>query len=57
MLLGDFNSYTQEDPMQVLYSAGYTNLGEKYDAGHTYLYGGRVDSLDHILALSPRWSV
>ncbi len=43
--------------MQVLYSAGYTNLGEKYDAGHTYLYGGRVDSLDHILALSPRWSV
>lgn len=50
MLLGDFNSYTQEDPLQVLYSAGYTNLGEKYGAGHTYLYGGRVGSLDHILA-------
>ena len=24
-LVGDFNSYTQEDPMQVLYDAGYVN--------------------------------
>lgn len=50
ILLGDFNSYTQEDPLKVLYDAGYTNLGEKYDAGSTYLFGGRVGSLDHILA-------
>ena len=26
-LTGDFNSYTQEDPMQVLYGAGYTDMG------------------------------
>lgn len=50
MLLGDFNSYTEEDPMEVLYDAGYTNLGKKFNAGDTYLYNGRVGSLDHILA-------
>ena len=26
-LTGDFNSYTQEDPIQVLYDAGYTDIG------------------------------
>ena len=26
-LTGDFNSYTQEDPLQVLYDAGYTDIG------------------------------
>lgn len=49
-LLGDFNSYTFEDPMQVFYEAGYTNLGEEYTDEQTYLFGGRVGSLDHILA-------
>ncbi|NNV10260.1 endonuclease/exonuclease/phosphatase, partial [Geobacillus sp. MMMUD3] len=28
-LLGDFNSYTQEDPMQVLYEAGYKDVGSE----------------------------
>ncbi|GAA3711095.1 hypothetical protein GCM10022377_25730 [Zhihengliuella alba] len=51
-LTGDFNSYTQEDPMQVFHAAGYTNLGAAADGEkeHTYLYGGLVGSLDHILA-------
>lgn len=49
ILLGDFNSYTQEDPMQVLYREGYTNVGEHFNAGNTYLFGGRVGSLDHVL--------
>ncbi|GAA1361423.1 ExeM/NucH family extracellular endonuclease [Brevibacterium luteolum] len=49
-LLGDFNSYTFEDPMQVFYEAGYTNLGEEHTDEQTYLFGGRVGSLDHILA-------
>lgn len=49
MLLGDFNSYTEEDPMKVLYEAGYTNLGKKFGAGNTYLFDGRVGSIDHIL--------
>ncbi|MFV2022324.1 ExeM/NucH family extracellular endonuclease [Micromonospora sp. LOL_023] len=48
LLLGDFNSYTQEDPMQVLYSADYVNLN---DTGRsTYVFGGESGSLDHALA-------
>ena len=50
-LSGDFNSYTQEDPMQVLYQAGYTDLGSAKAPGEaTYLFGGLVGSLDHVLA-------
>ena len=48
-LLGDFNSYSQEDPMQVFYQAGYTEAGR---GEHTYVFGGQVGSLDHML-LSP----
>lgn len=47
-LTGDFNSYTHEDPMRVFADAGYANLGAGTE--HTYLYGGLVGSLDHILA-------
>nr|WP_240625226.1 ExeM/NucH family extracellular endonuclease [Kocuria tytonicola] len=46
-LLGDFNSYSQEDPMQVLYSAGFESAPDA--AEHTYVYGGQVGSLDHLL--------
>ena len=46
-LLGDFNSYTQEDPMQVLYAAGYESAPAATE--HTYVYGGQVGSLDHLL--------
>ncbi|WP_344617571.1 ExeM/NucH family extracellular endonuclease [Dactylosporangium salmoneum] len=50
-LAGDFNSYTQEDPMQVLYGAGYTDLGSALDPGETtYGYNGLQGSLDHVLA-------
>ncbi|MFC4244555.1 ExeM/NucH family extracellular endonuclease [Gryllotalpicola reticulitermitis] len=50
-LVGDFNSYTQEDPMQTLYSAGYTDLGSTYDpTEQTYSYNGLEGSLDHVLA-------
>ena len=47
---GDFNAYTFEDPMQVLYDAGYASLQQAYDARPTYLFGGLVGSLDHGLA-------
>ena len=49
-LSGDFNAYTLEQPMQVFYDAGYTNLGAEMTDEHTYLFGGTVGSLDHILA-------
>jgi len=48
VLTGDFNSYTQEDPMQVLYAAGYTDLGSK-TGKQSYLFDGRTGSLDHVL--------
>ncbi|WBB55568.1 ExeM/NucH family extracellular endonuclease [Verrucosispora sp. WMMD573] len=48
LLLGDFNAYTQEDPMQVLYHEDYRNLN---DTGKTsYVFNGESGSLDHALA-------
>ncbi|WP_231956851.1 MULTISPECIES: ExeM/NucH family extracellular endonuclease [unclassified Actinoplanes] len=50
ILLGDFNSYTQEDPMQVLYSAGYTDVhSAKAPGKNSYVFGGESGSLDHAL--------
>ena len=49
-LIGDFNSYTLEDPLQVLEEAGFVNVGAELDAGPTYLFQGRVGSLDHVFA-------
>lgn len=48
VLLGDFNSYKQEDPLKIIEAAGYINQGKTHDAGDTYLYGGRVGSMDHV---------
>ncbi len=47
-LTGDFNSYDQEDPMRVLYDAGYVNLAPEGE--YSYAFGGMVGSLDHVLA-------
>ena len=53
-LTGDFNSYTQEDPLQVLYDAGYTDIGaDQAPEEYTYQFGGTVGSLDHVLANGP----
>ena len=49
VLLGDFNAYTQEDPMQVLYDAGYESLGAQTEK-FSYSYQGLSGSLDHVLA-------
>ncbi|WP_324644115.1 ExeM/NucH family extracellular endonuclease [Pseudarthrobacter sp. LT1] len=54
-LIGDFNSYGKEDPINVLTGAGYVNQDDKAKnadgtAKHSYLFGGMVGSLDHILA-------
>ncbi|MGY2876988.1 5'-nucleotidase [Marmoricola sp. URHA0025 HA25] len=50
-LSGDFNAYTEEDPIKVLRDAGYTDIGSHESPGeHTYLFGGVVGSLDHVLA-------
>ena len=50
-LAGDFNAYTEEDPMRVLYDAGYADLGKELVPDEaTYLFDGAVGSLDHVLA-------
>ncbi|WP_127480843.1 ExeM/NucH family extracellular endonuclease [Nocardioides pantholopis] len=51
LLIGDFNAYAMEDPLQVLSGAGYTNVelasgNEEY----SYSFDGMVGSLDHALA-------
>ncbi|MDQ4138438.1 MAG: ExeM/NucH family extracellular endonuclease [Actinomycetota bacterium] len=51
LLLGDFNAYTQEDPIETLRGAGYTDLGETFDAGrYSYVFNDMSGSLDHALA-------
>ena len=49
-LVGDFNSYTQEDPMQVLYQAGYVNQASDDPKDVSYEFGSTAGSLDHVLA-------
>ncbi|MEV5001874.1 ExeM/NucH family extracellular endonuclease [Nocardioides sp. LML1-1-1.1] len=47
-LTGDFNSYSQEDPMQVLYGKGFSQL--EAEGKHSYSFDGQSGSLDHVLA-------
>jgi chitodextrinase len=50
-LVGDFNSYTHEDPLEELYADGYTDLGSTLDpAEWTYSFNSLEGSLDHVLA-------
>lgn len=49
-LVGDFNSYTQEDPLRELYAAGYTDAATALDPGeYSYSFSGLSGSLDHVL--------
>lgn len=50
VMAGDYNSYTMEDPLDVLYKAGYTDVGSTFDPGqYSYSFSGLSGSLDHIL--------
>jgi predicted extracellular nuclease len=50
VMAGDYNSYTLEDPMDVLYKAGYTDVGSRFDpTSFSYSFSGLSGSLDHIL--------
>ncbi len=51
LLLGDFNAYTLEDPLDVLRAAGYDELESTTTPGESsYVFGGESGSLDHALA-------
>ena len=49
-LTGDFNSYTKEDPVQVIEAGGFTNLESDDPADTSYQFGGMAGSLDHVFA-------
>jgi len=52
LLIGDYNSYAQEDPIAAIKNAGYTNLIESRlgpDA-YSYVFDGQWGYLDHALA-------
>ncbi|GGO38970.1 nuclease [Deinococcus humi] len=48
LLLGDFNAYRMEDPLQALERAGYINLFDS--SSYSYQFDGQWGSLDHALA-------
>lgn len=51
LMLGDFNSYAQEDPVQAITAAGFVDLvPEKTDGQYTYTFDGELGSLDHAFA-------
>jgi predicted extracellular nuclease len=52
IIIGDFNSYINEDPITVFAKNGYTNLATKFlsDVHWTSIFRGEVGSIDHILA-------
>lgn len=50
LLIGDFNSYSHEDPITTLEGAGYTLVHDLVDGvGYSYQFDGRIGSLDHVL--------
>ncbi|MFT4283232.1 MAG: ExeM/NucH family extracellular endonuclease [Protaetiibacter sp.] len=50
ILLGDFNAYGQEDPVQALTAAGFVDLvPTKAPGQYTYTFNGELGSLDHAL--------
>jgi 5'-nucleotidase len=49
-LTGDFNSYSHEDPIQVLEDAGFQTVNSDDTNEWTYSFGGESGSLDHVLA-------
>ncbi len=50
LLVGDFNSYHEEDPSQVLTGAGLVDLVPDYTDEYTYTFDGELGSLDHVYA-------
>lgn len=51
LLIGDFNAYGKEDPIDVFTSAGWSDLvADRTDGQYTYTYDGELGSLDHVIA-------
>jgi predicted extracellular nuclease len=54
LLIGDFNSYAKEDPIETLKNAGYVNLveGAAGSQAYSYAFEGQSGTLDYALVSS-----
>ncbi|MFS6528440.1 ExeM/NucH family extracellular endonuclease [Microbacterium aurugineum] len=51
LLIGDFNAYSEEDPIDVFTSKGWSDLvADKASGQYTYTFDGELGSLDHVIA-------
>ena len=52
LIIGDLNSYDEEDPIDALKAAGYTDLNERFGGEFAYSYGfdGQFGYLDYALS-------
>jgi VCBS repeat-containing protein len=51
LVLGDFNAYAEENPVEAMEAAGYVNLEELYDPGATtFVFDGQTGTLDYAFA-------
>ncbi|MGI9606217.1 MAG: ExeM/NucH family extracellular endonuclease, partial [Acidimicrobiales bacterium] len=51
LLVGDFNAYEEEAPIEILVDAGYVDLVEEYgDDASTFKFSGRFGRLDYAFA-------
>lgn len=52
LVIGDLNSYAQEDPIRALVDAGYTDLVREFGGSdaYGYVFDGQIGYLDHALA-------
>ncbi len=54
LIIGDLNSYGQEDPIKAIEAAGYTDLAKKFggNKAYSFVFDGQTGSLDYALASS-----
>ena len=51
LIMGDLNAYSEEDPIQLLRDAGFTDLGASLDAGrYSFVFNALSGSLDHAMS-------
>jgi predicted extracellular nuclease len=49
-IIGDLNSYAKEDPIDVLTSSGYVDIGEEHGDGYSFAFDGQWGTLDYSLS-------
>ena len=51
LIMGDLNAYTEEDPIQLIRGAGFTDLGSLLDEGrYSFVFNALSGSLDHAMS-------